>query len=112
MKNYQEHLPAGLLVAYAVYSAFTPITIAHSIILFALAALCGYQAYLTRQENTKYNQKVLEQMKHEFESKYSALKEAHEKKLSKLEDEVAKMALNSIPPKATASSPVPRKVVF
>lgn len=112
MNRFQEHLPSGLLFAYAVYSAFVSVTIAHSIILFSLAALFGYQSYLSRQEKNQVEQKLLEQLKNEMEVKYSSLKEAHDKKLSKLEDEVAKMALNTLPPKAAPSSPVPRKLVF
>lgn len=112
MKNYQNHLPAGLLVAYAIYTAFVPVSIAHSIILLSLAALCGYQSHISRQEKNQVEQKILEQMKNEFEAKYSALKEAHEKKLSKLEDEMSKVMLNQIPPKVSSSSPTPRKVIF
>lgn len=112
MKNYQNHLPAGLLVAYASYTAFVPVSIAHSIIIFSLALLAGYQAYLSTQKTNKYNEEVLREMRQELVSQLESVKEAHAKKISKLEDETAKLALNHIPPKVAASSPQPRKLVF
>lgn len=110
--NYQNHLPAGLLLSYIVYSAFVPVTIAHSVIILSLALLAGYQIHISRQETIKYNKEVLEQMKNEFASQLASVKEEHGKKLSKLEDETAKLALNTIPSKVAASSPQPRKMVF
>lgn len=112
MENYKNHLPSALLFAYIVYSAFVPVTIAHSLIAFSLALLAGYQSHISRSENTKHNKEVLEQLKNDFDSKLNGVKEAHEKKLSKLEDEVAKMALNTLPPKTASSSPLQKKMVF
>lgn len=102
----KEHisLPSGLLLAYAVYSAFIPVTIAHSIILLSLAALYGFHVHISRQEKHKLNTEVLRQLKMELKAEIAELKEAHEKKLSKVEDEVAKVQLNTMPNKAAASS--------
>lgn len=113
MKHLQNSLPSGLLLAYVIYSAFVPVTIAHSLVILSLAALCGYHFHISRQDNIKYNEKALAGLKNELELKISQQKEEHAKKLAKLEDEVAKMALNAIPQKTTSSSPIPpRKVVF
>lgn len=113
MKNYKEHLPSGLLLAYAIYSGFVSVTIAHSIILFSLALLAGYQSFLSSQTTTKLNEQVLSELKQEFETKLNGTKEAYDKRLSKLEDESAKFALNTLPPKAAPSSPIqPRTLRF
>jgi hypothetical protein len=112
MKQFQNYLPSGLLFAYCIYTAFVPLSIAHSLIILSLAALCGYQSYISRQETTKYNNEALTGLKNEFETKLEEQKEFYAKKIAKLEDEVAKMALNTLPPKAPSSSPIPRKVVF
>lgn len=107
-----KHLPPGLLLAYIIYSAFIPVTIAHSIIALSLAILFGYHLHISRQENTKYNKEVLEQLKNEFDSKLNGTKEFYDKKLSKVEDEMAKMSLTVVAPKAASSSAQPRKMVF
>lgn len=112
MKNYQNHLPLALLLAYVIYSAFIPVTIAHSLILFSLAISACYQSYISRSETTKFNKEVLEQLKNGFENELNGTKELYEKRFSKLEDEMAKMSLNTLPPKSVSSSPQPRRMVF
>ena len=112
MKNIQNYFPPALLLAYAIYSTFIQINVAHSIIILSLAILAGYQAFLSRQENTKFNKEILEQMREDFGSQLNGVKEFYDKKLSKLEDEVAKVQLNTMPTKASSSSPAPRKLVF
>lgn len=114
MKNFQNLLPTFLLLAYAVYSAFIPVTIAHSIIFLSLAGLAGYQLHISRQVINKFNEETLAGLKNELEIKLSQHKEFYDRKLSKLEDELAKTQLNQLPSKAGSSSsiPSPRKVVF
>lgn len=112
MKFESRHLPLGLLIAYLVYSGFVPVGISHSVIVLSLAALSGYQLHISRQETHKYNEEVLKQLKNELEAKLEQQKEFYAKKISKLEDETAKLALNHIPPKVAVSPPQPRKIVF
>jgi hypothetical protein len=112
MKQFQDYLPSVLLFGYAVFSAFIPVTIAHAIILFSLAGLFGFQTHISRLATTKLNQEALDSLKNELDSKISAQKEFYDKKLSKLEDEMAKVQLNTLPSKTVSSSPAPRKVIF
>jgi hypothetical protein len=113
MKSYHNHLAPSLLLAYAIYTTFVTATIAHSLIILSLAILAGFSMFLSRQENTKYNEEVLRKVKEDFEAQLNGTKEVYEKKFSKLEDEVAKMALNTLPARVAPSSSVsPRKVVF
>jgi hypothetical protein len=112
MKHLQVYFPLTLLLAYCVFTAFVPATIAHSIIILSLATLSGYSIHISRQENLKYNKEVLDSLKNELEAKLMEQKGFHDKKLSKLEDELAKVQLNTIPRASSSSSPQPRKVVF
>lgn len=109
MKNSFPYISATLLVAYAVYSAFVPITIAHSIILFSLAGLFAYNQFLIySQENTK-NKETLAKSVNEFRAELEKHKEQNEIKISKLEDEVTKMSLTSIRTASSSSKPETKK---
>ncbi len=103
-----------LLVTYSIYSAFVQINIAHSFILFSLAALFALQSFIShRQENTKLLA-TLEHLKKELGQEWAKHKEANDKKIAQLEDDVLKLSMNtslrssSSPSKAAES----RKVVF
>jgi hypothetical protein len=102
----QKHIPGALLLAYAVYSGFIQINIAHSIILFSLAGLFGFHQFLSHQEKNKHSEKALEQLKQELETKLAQHEELYGKKLSKLEDELGKVSLSTI---KASSSPSPSK---
>lgn len=113
MKRFQDQLPFFLLFSYCVYSALIPTNIAHSIIIFSLVLLTGFQTFVSSKKTNKLNEEVLRELKTEFDSKLNDTKEAYAKKFAKLEDEVAKMHLNSMPQKPASSSPIsPRKMVF
>jgi len=116
LKEYMKFIkelsvPSVLLVGYCVYSTIVPATIPHSIIILALAVLCGYHTHISRQTTIKYNEEVLSSLKNEFETQMAVSKEQYEKRLSKMEDELAKLHLNSMPQKTGSSpSPQPRKM--
>lgn len=74
-----------LLFCYAVYTAFVPVSIAHSIILFSLSLLTGFELYiqshqlpsvLTRIENSRNElQKVMDKDRESFDKKLKELQE-------------------------------------
>lgn len=101
---YKQHVPGALLLAYAVFTAFIPVTIAHSIILFSLAGLFGFQQFLSHQEKNKQSENALEQFKQELEIKLAQQEELYGKKLSKLEDELGKVSLATIKSSSSPSS--------
>lgn len=112
MKEYQNHLTMGLLLASVAHSmVFTP-TISTALIIFSLACLTGFNIHISRQTTLKYNKEALDSMKNEFENLVTKYKESNEKRFSKLEDEAAKMALNAMPTKTASPLPHPRKMVF
>ena len=109
--NYQKHLPAGLLLSYAIYSSFTSINIAHSIILFSLAGLFGYSQYLQQTKHTSKLELDLAKLKTDLEQELKSTKENYELRLKKVEEENSKLALSlSRVPSSVSSSP--KKVVF
>lgn len=113
MKHLQKLLPSALLFSYCIYSAFIPVTIAHSIIIASLAVLYSFHFYISRQDNIKLKQDSLDSLKNEMELKILAIKEIHEKKISKLEDDLSKLLLSTMPKtQASSSSAAPRKMVF
>jgi len=88
-------IPAVLLVAYTVYTAFIPITIAHSVIVIALSALFGLAAYLQFQVNPKYTQ-VLVKLEGELKAELSEQKEKNELRIKMLEDEMSRAAIAKV----------------
>src|ERR1043165_1711375 len=94
MKRFHEILPGALLLSYAVYTAFVPANLAHSIILFSLAGLFGYSSYLYCQKQPSM-QKELSEFKEKMEKELSQQKESYEVRLKQVEDVAAAMALSS-----------------
>jgi hypothetical protein len=109
--NYQKHLPAGLLLSYAIYSSFTSINIAHSIILFSLAGLFGFHQYLQHSEQPSLETEIAK-LKTDLELQLKAQKENYELRLRKVEEENTKLALSLSRGSSSASSTGPKKVVF
>jgi nicotinic acid mononucleotide adenylyltransferase len=110
--KYKPFFVPGLLLAYLVYLAFTPTTIAHSIIFLALASLYGFQEFLTRPEKTDYLQK-LAQLEERMNERLTKQKEELDVKVQAVDAEVTKMVLNTLRPSASAASKKPEnKIVF
>lgn len=85
-------LPGVLLLSYAVYTAFVPVNIAHSIILFSLAALYGFENYLLSNKHPSIIQKV-EELRQEFQAELVKQKEFNEERLKVVEEEQARQAI-------------------
>lgn len=104
MKSLQKlSLSSVLLVSSVAYSMLAP-SIAHSIIVTALASLYAYSAYLKRQDTTTAQSKELGQLRDKLEQEIAAIREEYNARLLKSEDEVSKLNLATIG-KASPSSP-------
>ena len=87
-------MPGALLLSYAVYTAFIPITIAHSLILFSLAGLFGYSLFIYSQQSPSIKQELLKSHE-QLEQKLKLQKESFDERLKKCEDLVGGMALSN-----------------
>jgi hypothetical protein len=87
-----KHVHFYFLPAYIIYLGFVPVTPAHAAIVAALATLYGYQLYLNTLESIKLN-KELATLREEFNQRVGQIKEASDEEISKLRDEVGKVAL-------------------
>lgn len=105
-----KYISPSLLVAQAIYLAFVPTTIAHSIIVFALAGLFAFNQYLLSQETPSLSIE-LEKLKKELEQQIEKQKETYDSKIKAVEDELSKAALGSLKSSSTSSSPA-KKYVF
>lgn len=104
MERYKHHLVDTLLLICIIYSVVNKHTsIPHAIIAVALTALYGYKLYLKTLESTKSN-KDLASLREEFNSRVGQIKEASDEEISKLRDEVGKVALAAS--RLPSSSPV------
>lgn len=110
--NYQKHLPAGLLVACLLYLPFTTLNLAHSIILFSLAGLFGFQQYLQHSEQPSLETE-LAKLKTDLGQEIKSTKENYELRLKKVEEENTKLAL-SLTRSSSVSSSIKsdKKVIF
>lgn len=104
MKLPKLPLAGTLLVSYAVYSAFVPVSIAHSIILFSLAALTGFDIYIQSHQLPSMK-KMVEDVRNEMFTKLQEQKEDHEVKLQELKEEQTRQAIA----RANSSSSSPKK---
>lgn len=104
MKLPKLPLAGTLLVLYAVYSTFVPVSIAHSIILFSLAAVYGFDKHL---QSTKIpsTQKLVHDLREELYKEMKQQKEIYESKLAELKQEQQRIAIE----RANASSSVSSK---
>lgn len=105
MKDISKHIPATLLLGQAIYLAFVPVTIAHSIILFSLAGLFAFNQFLLSKETPRLSTE-LAKLQSELETQLEKQKEQHEKRLTLLEDELGRSTLRSpsSPKEATKKS--------
>lgn len=90
-----KFISPALLIAQAVYLAFVPITIAHSIIVFSLAGLFAFNQFLLSQENPSLSTE-LAKLKSELEQRMEKQKESYEIRLKGMEDEVSRVSLASV----------------
>ncbi len=109
MKSISRHIPAVLLVAQAIYLAFVPTTIAHSIILLSLAGLFAFNQFLLAQQNPSLSTE-LAKLKQELEQQIEKQKETHASQIKAVEDELSKMSLTSL--KSSSASSKSPKYVF
>jgi len=107
-----KYISPALLVAQAIYLAFVPASIAHSIILFSLAGLFAWNQFLLSRDTPKL-QTELAKLKSEFGQQMQTHKETYEQKLKDLEGEMTKVAMSHLKsPPSSSARPEPRKVVF
>ena len=111
MKRIYETLPGALLLSYAVYSAFVPVSIAHSIIFTSLAGLFGYSLYVHSQQLPSTKQELLNRIV-ELEQKTSEQKEYDELRLKKLEDVVGGLAIAGTRPSSPSLQKNDKKIIF
>jgi len=110
--KHSEIIPSFLLLSYVVYSAFIPVTIAHSIILASLAGLFGYTIYLYNQKQPSM-QKELVKYHEKMELEMKQQKEFYEQKLIKVENVVSGLAIANTRPTSPASrQPQDKKIIF
>ncbi len=103
MKHLQKLPLAGtLLVSYLVYSAFVPVSIAHSIILCSLAAFAAYDKFLVTTKSPSM-ELLVSSLRLEIDSKLEKQKENYEAKLQALESEQSRQAIAKINSGSSAS---------
>lgn len=93
MKNLEKYFSPILLLAYCSYSAFISINIAHSVILFSLAGLYGFQLYLKQRHEHTSKINEFAQAKEKLEQELKQQKEYSDAKFAKFEEELSKVAL-------------------
>lgn len=114
MKHFYVILPGALLLSYAVYTTFVPITIAHSIILLSLAGLFGYSMFINSQQSPSLKQE-LKNSHEQLELKLKQQEEFYAERLKRVEDLAGGLALannraGSVPPTAKVNSD--KKMIF
>mgnify|MGYP001560328687 CR=1 FL=1 len=102
-----KHLAPGLLLSYAVYTAFVPVSIAHSIIIFALAALTGFEIFINVHQTPSIEKKVSD-VQLEMDKRIAELKETYEIRLKKIEADQERQAFEKVntAPNSKRSAPV------
>lgn len=97
-----KYISPALLIAQAIYLAFVPVSIAHSIILFSLAGLFAFNQFLLSRETPSLSTE-LEKLKQELEKQIQKQKEFHEARLKNIEDELSKASLTSVRSSSSSS---------
>lgn len=85
-------LPGTLLVLYSVYSTTVPVSIAHSIILFSLALLAGFDKFLVSTKIPS-TEKLVSDLRAEFTDKLETQKDVYEAKLQEVIAEQSRQAI-------------------
>lgn len=109
--NISRHIPATLLVGQAIYLAFVPVSIAHSIILFSLAGLFAFNQFLLSKETPSLSIE-LSKLQSELEKQLEKQKELHEVRLKAMEDELARVSISTIRTASSSSSKEAAKKSF
>jgi hypothetical protein len=104
-------LAGTLLVSYAVYSAFVPVSIAHSIIVFSLTLFAGFDHYLQSHQLPSTNTKI-EDLRKEMSSKLEQQKADYEVKLQKVEEEMSRQAIARANSSSVSSQPKKAPIAF
>lgn len=106
MKFPKLPLSGTLLFSYVVYSTFVPVSIAHSIILFSLALLAGFNLYIQSIKSPSLSLQI-ETLRNELVQQLENQRGIYEAKLQALESEQQRQAIaransgsNSAPKKA------------
>lgn len=108
---FAKNLSATLLVGYVIFTTFTNISIAHSIILFSLAGLFAYHQFLLSRQQPKLEAEIAK-LKSEMEEQIKKLKESHDKKLSELDGELSKISLSVVRSSSSPSSKSPEAKAY
>lgn len=99
-------LAGTLLLSYAVYSTFVPVSIPHSIILFSLAAFAALEQYLNSHKTPSILQEV-ERVKEELLKEMQKTKETYELRLAELKQEQQRINIDRANEKASVPSKKP-----
>jgi cell division protein FtsB len=93
MKNLPKLPLAGtLLFSYSVYTTFVPVSIAHSIILFSLALLTGFDIYIQSHQLPSTAKKIAD-LRNEMLEQLKKDQEIYEAKLQELKEEQQRQAI-------------------
>lgn len=93
-----------LLVCYVVYSAFVPVSTPHSIILFSLSLLTGFELYI-QSHKTPRTEKLLADIRNEMLQTMERDRDTFEKKLKELHEEQTRQSIA----RANSQSGAPKK---
>lgn len=108
MKLPQLPLAGTLLLSYTVYTAFVPVSIAHSIILLSLAGFTAFDQYI-KSHHLPSITKRMDELRLELLKELQTQKELHEGKLQELKSEQSRQAIeraNQISASSTKKSPI------
>lgn len=97
-----KYISPSLLIAQAIYLAFVPVSIAHSIILFSLAGLFAFNQFLLSKQTPRLSTE-LSKLKSELEQQIQKQKESYEIRLKSVEDELSKASLTSVRSSSSSS---------
>jgi hypothetical protein len=111
MKSLSPHIPSALLLGQAIYLAFVPVTIAHSIILFSLAGLFAFNQFLLSKQTPCLSTEI-GKLKRELEERMEKQKESYEVRLKLLEDEVGRASLTAVRSSSSSPKQEGKKYVF
>lgn len=111
MKLPKLPLAGTLLLSYSVYTAFVPVSIAHSIILFSLAALFGFDRYCQLLQLPSMD-KRMEDIRTELNQALNLQKETYEAKLAELKSEQSRQAIDRANASASSSSKKRTDILF
>ena len=104
MKLPKLPLAGTILVTYLLYTAFVPVSMAHSIILLSLAALCGFDFFLKQHQQPRM-EKQMSDFQEEILKLLNTQKEEHEVKLLELKNEQSRQSIERANSSSASSKP-------